>query len=134
MINSAGAPTDQDAPDTSADEGDYTRDEAGCFFPGCTGNPRGRPLGSSRALRLARALAEAGVVAVVLTERPRMARRRGAPGASRHEPRRGRVSAPELDASDDGHGDLTRDVLAVAPGSLGSRPTPAGAREDRHHG
>lgn len=65
---------DQDAPDTSADERDYTRDEAGRFLPGRAGNPRGRTVGSSRALRLARALAEAGVVAVVLTERPWMAR------------------------------------------------------------
>ncbi len=30
---------DQDAPDTSADEGDYTRDEAGRFLPGRTGDP-----------------------------------------------------------------------------------------------
>ena len=51
---------------------DDTRDEAGRFLPGRTGNPRGRPPGSSRALRLARALAEVGIAAVVIMERPGM--------------------------------------------------------------
>ena len=65
---------DQDAPDTSADEGDYTRDEAGRFLPGRSGNPRGRPPGSRSALHLARALAEVGIAAVVIMERPGMVR------------------------------------------------------------
>ena len=55
-------------PDTPT--ADHAGDDGGRFLPGRTGNPRGRPPGSSRAQHLARALAEAGVVAVVLTERP----------------------------------------------------------------
>jgi hypothetical protein len=54
-----------DATDSPAAD-DETRDDAGRFPAGRTGNPRGRPPGSSRALHLARALAEAGVVAVVM--------------------------------------------------------------------
>jgi hypothetical protein len=60
---------DPDSDRRPADDDDpATRTGASC--PGRSGNPRGRPPGSSRALHLARALAEAGVVAVVLTERP----------------------------------------------------------------
>ncbi len=60
-------------PDTPT--ADDTRDEAGRFLPGRTGNPRGRPPGSGRgALRLARALVEAGVAAVVIVQRPGPAR------------------------------------------------------------
>ncbi len=50
------------------------RDHDGRFRPGVSGNPRGRPLGSRRALHLARALAEAGVVAVVMPGTGRPAR------------------------------------------------------------
>ncbi len=57
-----------DAPDTSADEADI-RDEAGRFRAGHSGNPLGSPPGS-RALRLARTLAEAGIAAVVIVDRP----------------------------------------------------------------
>ena len=60
---------DQDA---SAD--DDTRDQDGRFRPGVSGNPLGRPPGANRALRLARTLAEAGIAAVVIVERPGMAR------------------------------------------------------------
>ncbi len=60
-------------PDTPATDDD-TRDEDGRFRPGVSGNPRGRPPGSRRVLHLARALAEAGVVAVVLRDRPRQPR------------------------------------------------------------
>ena len=59
-------------------------DDDGRFLPGRTGNLRGRPPGSSRALGLARALAEAGVVAVVLRDRPGPAR----PAATARRPRR----------------------------------------------
>ena len=59
-------------PDVPAD--DDTRDEAGRFLPGRSGNPRGRPPGSRSALHLARALAEAGIAAVVIMERPGMVR------------------------------------------------------------
>ena len=74
-----------DAPDTPADEGHDTRDDDGRFRPGVSGNPRGRPPGSRRVLGLARALAEAGVVTVVMADprrpTPRPAgRRRGGHG------------------------------------------------------
>ena len=59
-------------PDTATD--DDTRDDDGRFRPGVSGNPRGRPPGSRGALHLARALAEAGIAAVVIVERPGMAR------------------------------------------------------------
>ena len=62
-----------DATDAPADEAD-TRDHDGRFRPGVSGNPRGRPPGSRSALHLARAQAEVGIAAVVLTERPGMAR------------------------------------------------------------
>ena len=60
-----------DPDDVPADD---PRDEAGRFLPGRTGNPRGRPPGSSRTLHLARALAEVGIAAVVIMERPGMVR------------------------------------------------------------
>jgi hypothetical protein len=63
---------------------DDTRDETGRFLPGRTGNPRGRPVGSRRVLHLARALAEAGVVAVVMVDPRRSAR----PAATARRPRR----------------------------------------------
>ena len=69
-------------PDVPAD--DDTRDEAGRFLPCRTGNPRGRPPGSSCALHLARALAEAGVVAVLMVNPRRPAR----PPATARRPRR----------------------------------------------
>jgi hypothetical protein len=53
-------------------------------MPGVSGNPKGRPPGSRRVLGLAWALAEAGVVAVVLTERPGSVR----PAATARRPRR----------------------------------------------
>ena len=64
-----------DAPDTSAGDDDEAaaadiRDAAGRYLPGCTGNPRGRQPGSRSALHLARTLAEAGIAAVVIVERP----------------------------------------------------------------
>jgi hypothetical protein len=59
------------------------RDDAGRYLPGVSGNPRGRPPGGRSALHLARALAEAGIAAVVIMERPGLAR----PPAARH-PRR----------------------------------------------
>ena len=55
------------------DPDDATEDD-GRFRPGVSGNPRGRPPGGRSALRLARALAEAGIAAVVIMERPGMAR------------------------------------------------------------
>jgi hypothetical protein len=70
-----------DPDDVPADD---PRDEAGRFLPGRTGNPRGRPPGSSRALGLARALAAAGVVAVVMVDPCRPAR----PPATARRPRR----------------------------------------------
>ncbi len=70
-------------PDTPATDDD-TRDEAGRFLPGCTGNPRGRPPGSRRVLHLARALAEAGVVAVVMLNTGRPTR----PATTARRPRR----------------------------------------------
>ena len=62
-------------PNTPAtdDADDDTRDQAGRYLPGVSGNPRGRPPGSRSALHLARALAEAGIAAVVIIERPGMA-------------------------------------------------------------
>ncbi len=60
-------------PDSSATDDDIRGDD-GRFLPGRTGNPLGRPVGSRRVLGLARALVEAGIVAVVLTERPGMVR------------------------------------------------------------
>jgi hypothetical protein len=75
-------PVNADTPDTSADAA--SRDEAGRYRPGASGNPRGRPPGSRGAQHLARALAAAGVVAVVMLD-PRQipARRRGVPGVRR---------------------------------------------------
>jgi hypothetical protein len=73
---------DPDSP--TADPADDARDDAGRFLPGRTGNPRGRPPGSGRALGLARALAEAGVVAVVMVDPRRSAR----PAATARRPRR----------------------------------------------
>ena len=66
-------------PDVPAD--DDPRDEAGRFLPGRTGNPRGRPPGSSRTLHLAQALVAHGVVAVVLD--PRRPARPTSPAARR---------------------------------------------------
>ena len=67
-----------DAPDTSADDEAAAaadiRDAAGRYLPGCTGNPRGRQPGSRSALHLVRTLAEAGIAAVVIMERPGMVR------------------------------------------------------------
>ena len=71
------ADLDPDTATDAADEAD-TRDETGRFLPGRTGNPRGRPVGSRRVLHLARALAEAGVVAVVMVD-PRRSARLAAP-------------------------------------------------------
>ena len=70
-------------PDTPATDDD-TRDGDGRFRPGVSGNPRGRPVGSRRVLGLARALAEAGVVAVVMVDPRRSAR----PAATARRPRR----------------------------------------------
>ncbi len=75
---------DQDAPDTPADEGDDSRDDDGRFRPGVSGDPRARPPGSRRALRLARAPAEAGAVAAVVVDPRRPAR----PAATARRPRR----------------------------------------------
>ena len=61
-------------PDTATDAADDIRDDDGCFRPGVSGNPRGRPVGSRRVLHLARTLAAAGIAAVVIVERPGMAR------------------------------------------------------------
>ena len=62
-------------PDTATDDADDdTRDHDGRFRPGVSGNPHGRPPGSSRALHLTRVLAEAGIVAVVVRDRPRQPR------------------------------------------------------------
>ena len=74
---------DQDAPDTSADEGDDTRDDDGRFRPGVSGDPRSLPQGSRRVPGLARAPAEAGVVAVVVDPR-----RPARPAAFTRRPRR----------------------------------------------
>ena len=71
-------------PDTAAATDDDNRDEAGHFRPGVSGNPRGRPPGSRRALGLARALAGAGVVAVVMLNTGRSAR----PATTVRRPRR----------------------------------------------
>ncbi len=60
-------------PDTPTTDDD-ARDHDGRFRPGVSDNPRGRPPGSSRALHLARALAEAGIAAVVIVERSGLAR------------------------------------------------------------
>ena len=75
---------DPDTPATDAPADDDTRDGDGRFRPGASGNPRGRPPGSSRALGLARTLAAAGVVAVVLRDRPGPAR----PASPARRPRR----------------------------------------------
>ena len=74
---------DPDSP--TADPADDTRDAAGRFLAGRSGNPLGRPVGSRRVLGLARALAAAGVVAVVLD--PRRPARPTSPATSRR-PRR----------------------------------------------
>jgi hypothetical protein len=71
-------------PDTPATTDDDPRDDDGRFRPGVSGNPRGRPPGSRRALGLARALAEAGVVAVVMVNTGKSAR----PAATARRPRR----------------------------------------------
>ena len=69
-----------DAPDTSAGDDDEAaaaadiRDAAGRYRPGVSGNPRGSLPGSRNTLRLARALAEAGIAAAVIMERPGMVR------------------------------------------------------------
>jgi len=47
---------------------------SGRYRPGVSGNPRGSLPGSRNTLRLARALAEAGIAAVVIMERPGMVR------------------------------------------------------------
>ena len=71
-------------PDTAtADPADDARDEAGRYLPGVSGNRSGRPVGSRRVLGLARALAEAGVVAVVMVDPRRSAR----PPATARRPR-----------------------------------------------
>ena len=70
-------------PDTPATDDD-PRDHDGRFRPGVSGNPRGRPVGSRRVLNLARALAEAGVVAVLMVH-PRQSIR---PAATARRPRR----------------------------------------------
>ncbi len=75
---------DPDTPVTAAPAEDDTRDDGGRFRPGVSGNPRGRPPGSRRVLGLARALAEAGVVAVVLVDPGRSAR----PAVTARRPRR----------------------------------------------
>ena len=69
---------------TAAPADDDARDDDGRFRPGVSGNPRGCPPGSRRALRLARALAEAGVVAVLMVDPRRPAR----PPATARRPRR----------------------------------------------
>ena len=62
-------------PDIATDDADDdTRDHDGRFRPGVSGNPKGRPPGSRSALHLARTLAEAGIAAVVIMERPGIAR------------------------------------------------------------
>ena len=66
-------------PDDATD--DDTRGADGRFLPGRSGNPLGRPVGSRRVLGLARALAEAGVVAVVPD--PRRLARPTSPAARR---------------------------------------------------
>ena len=72
-------------PDTAtADPADDIRDEAGRYRAGFSGNPRGRPVGSRRVPNLARALAEAGVVAVLMVH-PRQSIR---PAATAWRPRR----------------------------------------------
>ena len=70
-----------DAPDTSADDEAAAaaaaadiRDATGRYLPGVSGKPRGSLPGSRSTLRLARALAEAGIAAVVIMERPGMVR------------------------------------------------------------
>ncbi len=65
---------DPDTPATDdADEAE-ARDQAGRYMPGVSGNPKGRPPGSRRILGLARVLAEAGVVAVLMVDPRRSAR------------------------------------------------------------
>ncbi len=60
---------DPDTPATDEADEAASRDDDGRFRPGVSGNPRGRPPGSGSALHLARALAEVGVIAVVLDPR-----------------------------------------------------------------
>lgn len=54
---------DTPATDAAPADGADARDEGGRFRPGLSGDPQGRPPGSSRALHLAGALVEVGVVA-----------------------------------------------------------------------
>ena len=68
---------------TRDDEADI-RDQAGRFLPGRSGNPLGRPPGRGGVRHLARALAEAGVVTVVMLNPGRPAR----PAATVRRPRR----------------------------------------------
>ncbi len=71
-------------PNTPATTDDDSRDDDGRFRPGVSGNPRGRPPGSRRALRLARVLAEVGIAAVVVVDPRRLAR----PATTARRPRR----------------------------------------------
>ena len=72
-------------PDTATDDVDNdTRDQAGRYLPGVSGNPQGRPLGTRRVQALARALAEVGIEVVVLRDRSRQPRSpSGGPAARR---------------------------------------------------